>query len=231
MSIWGRLGGPFGELFGAFWKPRRAKFAPKPVLKAYPHQKREFFTGTTFSNTKTPVSDPKMASKKAQDGPKRLPRRSSRAILGLLKIVLNLDLFWVPFWTILAPKMGLHSAGGNCIERSGKWSSFCMLFWAHPSRSKRPQDPPKRLQDPPKNTPRGPKNLPRPPQEAPRPPQEAPRSPQEPSKTPQEAVRDPFKRSQEQPQRPWEVPSLPQNSQTLFFQMCSISFIFSSRYA
>ena len=101
-----------------------------------------------------------------QDGPKRLPRRSSRAILGLLKIVLNLDLFWVPFWTILAPKMGLHSAGGNCIERSGKWSSFCMLFWAHPSRSKRPQDPPKRPQDPPKSTQRGPKKLPRPPQEA-----------------------------------------------------------------
>ena len=59
-----------------------------------------------------------------------------------------------------------------------------------------------------------------------RPPQEALRSPQEPSKTSQEAVRDPFKRSQEQPQRPWEVPFLPQ---ILFFQMCSVSLIFSLR--
>ena len=103
-----------------------------------------------------------------------------------MKIVLNLDAFWVRFWSILGSQTPSKKSGGSSplfdleIVR-------CSCYVTH--RFKRPQGAPKRPQGAPQSALRGPKRLPKAPQETPRGPQETSRAVPEGSKPAQELPR------------------------------------------
>jgi len=118
-------------------------------------------------------------SEPPQDRPKTAPRGSWRASFSLLKMVLNLDSFWVRFLLILGTKM----------EPKKCWSK---IFWCFFGGAKTlfifslVLD---RFQDGPRGSKRPPGGLRKPPgapQEAPRGFQERPKRPQEASKSGQE---------------------------------------------
>ena len=122
-----------------------------------------------------------MASKMLQDRPKTAPRGSGRATFSLLKIVLNLDSFWIRFWSILGPKSLPKNLGGAPPFRS-KIGLVLTCYLCHiliasktaQDASKSSQDPLKTTQEAPKCAPGGSKRPPRGSQEAPRGVQETP---------------------------------------------------------
>ena len=127
-----------------------------------------------------------MPPKMPQDRPKTAPRGSWRAYFSLLKIVLNFDSFWIPFWSILASKMEPKQTCSKIFEGifgRSKMLFIFVLFWI---AAKTAQEGPRGTKEAPRKTSRapqrGPKKVPKVPQEAPREPQETPRAGQESSR-------------------------------------------------
>ena len=144
-----------------------------------------------------------------QDRPKTAPRGSWRALFSLLKTVLNLDSFWIPFWDDFGVLFGTLQvspvASFSLLKFAFFWHVIWVTFWSpqrrpkrRPRGPKRPQDPPKTAQEAPKRPQDPPKSAPRRPQERPRRLQEGPEAPQEPVKRTQ----NPPKSSQEPPKTP-----------------------------
>ena len=97
--------------------------------------------------------------------------------------MLNLDSFWVRFWTIWALKISsknvLCKAFWDTFGGSKMFFVFVLFWIASKTTQEGPRDAqeaPGSPQDLPKSTPRGPKRLPRAPQEAPRESEETPRA-------------------------------------------------------
>ena len=121
-----------------------------------------------------------MASQMPQDRPKTAPRGSWGATFWLLKLVLNLDSFWVRFWSIWAPQSGAQKT--RCIDANGLLcdTDIVLLFGV--------------VLDHLQEGPRGAHEAPRPPKSAPRGSKRVPRDPNSTPKalqgTPQSILRD-----------------------------------------
>ena len=132
-----------------------------------------------------------MPSKIPQDRTKTAPRAFWRATFSLLKIVSIFASCWVPFWSILAPKMGQKQICSNIFLGilGGSQTLFILGCFGSP-----PREPKRRL--------RGPRKPPGAPQEAPRALQERSRRLQEGLKR----LQEPVKRAQDFPRSPQEAP-------------------------
>ena len=156
----GRLGAPSWGHFWHFWRPRSAKFGPKRVLEAYPHQKRDCSPNTRPRVPERHIGaqdDTQNAPRSAQDGSKRLLESNffaleNRLKFGFVLAPILIDFgsrnapLWAPFWR---PKS---------INKTIK------NFTAPTVALRSPQDRPRPSQDPP----RAPPDPPRPPQDDPR---------------------------------------------------------------
>ena len=183
-----RLGAPSWGHVRHFWQPSWAKFGPKRVLEAYQHQKRDFSPNTTPANTGAQIRNPGWPPKCPKIAPRRLQEVLGEQLFSLLKIVLNLDAFWVRFWSILAsqsPPKSWDGTEGFFVKKS---FGFDIMLCIASRGSKSAQEAPRSAQEASKRHPRGPKTPLRAPKEAPRAPQEPVKRPQDPPRSPQEAL-------------------------------------------
>ena len=185
--------------FSAFLAPKFGQVRSKTRLESVSSSKTRIFTKHYACRYRSDFWNPKMASKMPQDRPKTAPRGSWRATFSLLKIVLNLDSFWVRFWSILASKMEPKKCSSNIfwgIFWGSKMLFVFVLFWV---ASKTAQEGPRGAQEAPGSPPECPKRS-----------QEGPKSAPGGSKR---TSRDPKSRSRGLKTRPRPPKSLPRCAQ------------------